>query len=224
MRPGLVAIGIALVVVGGLVCYVGLSVPGSTIAKGLTREISVPDILPAHQRIDVVAVANSSSGSFVFSWTATQPLNVSLYQGVPCSSASGFCESGAALTKWSANTTGGWSHSGAIVSPYLLAIENPQATNVSLTGSLAETYPDGTTAPPTSMLLTILAGGVLLVVIGGLALFLGLFLRGGVYSEPDSVPPRYAHELERSGVDPLDEPFDEGLDSDEEPPGYPPAH
>jgi hypothetical protein len=224
VRPGLVAVGIALVVVGVLVGYVGLSTPGSPISKGLSREFSVPEVLPAHQRIDIVTVVNSTSANFVLSWTSTAPLNVTLFQGVACSSASGFCTSGPPLASWPSNTSGGWLHSGTVVNPYLLDVDNHQSSNVSLAGSLAESYPDGTGPAPTSTVVTLLAGGVLLVVIGGLALFLGLFLRSGVYAEPEPLVPRYAHELDRSGVDPLDEPFEEEPDSDEEPPGYPPAH
>lgn len=223
VRPGLVAIGLALVLVGAVVGYTGLSIPGVSVPAGFTETISAPNVAPSHERVDVISVMNTSSGTFAISWTSTQNLNVSLYQGVACTSASHYCESGLALARWPANSSGNWKHAGGIVNPYLLTIQNLEATNVSLAGSLAESYPGGTGAPPASAVVTILAGAVLLVAIGGMALFLGLFLRGGVYSEPESVTPRYAHELESPG-DPLDEPFDEDPQPDEEPPGARRAH
>lgn len=223
MRSGLVAVGLALVVVGAVVGYTGISIVGPTQSRGFTQALSVPNIMPFHQRVDVVHVTNSSSATFVVSWTSTQALNVTLYQGVPCGSSSGYCETAGPLAQWPSNTSGQWSHNGRVTDPYLLAIENLQPSNTSLVGSLAESYPDGHGSAPTSTVLTILAGGVLLIAIGGLALFLGLFLRSGVYSEPESLSPRYAHELDRA-ADPLDEPFDEDLGPEEDVPGPPGTH
>jgi hypothetical protein len=222
VRPGLVVVGLALLAVGGVVGYAGLTLPGTGYASGLTETISAPNIAPAQLRVVEITVTNSSSGSFSLSWASPATLNVSLYQGVACPSPAHYCESGRALADWPANTSGNWRHTGTIMSPYLLAMQNPGSANVTLEGSLAESYPDGTSPAPTSTVLTVLAGGVLLVTIGGLALFLGLFLRRGVYAEPESVPPRYAHELDRPRegyIDPLDEPFDEEADATEEPGG-----
>jgi hypothetical protein len=216
VRPGLVAIGVAFAIIGAVVGYTAFTVTGSTITVGLTETISAPNIAPNQDRIDVISLANTSAGTFVLSWTANQTLTVNLYQGVPCTSVSHYCASGAALVTWPSNGSGDWRHSGRIVTPYLLSMYSTRATNVTLEGSLAESYPDGANPPPATTVLTILSGGILLVTIGGLSLFLGLFLRGNVYSEPESVMPRYAHELGRPG-DPLDEPFEEDLESDEEP-------
>ena len=226
MRPGLVAIGLALVAVGALVGYTGFSIQGTSQSTGFIRAISAPNIAPHQDRVLVVSVVNSSVGSFALSWSATAALNVSLFQGVPCNSVSRYCSSGPALAAWPGLATGNWSRSGAIVTPYLLSMENLGKANATLVGSMAESYPDGTRPPPTTTVLTVLAGAILLVAIGGMALFLGLFLRGGVYTEPESVSPRYAHELDRpeGAVDPLDEPFEEDLESDEEPPGPRGAH
>jgi hypothetical protein len=168
----------------------------------------------------VIPGTNSSTGTLEFTWSATHSIAVAVYQGVPCSAASHYCISGSALANWPANSTGAWNRSGALTFPYLLSMQNSEFANATLRGSVAESFTVQMASVPTWTLLLILAGGVLLVAIGALAVFLGLFLRSGVYTEPEHVTPRYAHELAKPG-DPLDEPFEPGPGSDGR---SPPAH
>ena len=221
MRTGLVAVGLALAVVGVAVTMSGVLIPASqTTSEARLNVLTVPGLVTNETRIAVILMTNTSSGTLDFSWSANHSIAVALYQGTPCSGVSHYCSLGAALADWPAALSGSWNTTGLLTFPYLLSMENTEPTNATLRGTVAESFSFGTTTLPTWAVISILAGGVLLVVIGAMAVFLGLFLRAGVYSEPESVTPRYAHELARPG-DPLDEPFDEEEpDLSANPPGH----
>jgi hypothetical protein len=222
VRTGLLAVGLALALVGAGVTLSGFLIPtGHSTTEARLNTISAPNIAYEQTRVGLIWMTNTSSGTLAFSWSATHAITVAIYQGVPCSSGAHYCASGAPMVDWPSNSSGAWNRSGGMTFPFLLSMQNVQVTNATLRGTLAESFVIDTPTLPTWAVFTILAGGVLLVAMGGVAVFLGLFLRSGVYSRPESVPPRYAHELDRVD-DPLDEPFDEEeLDSDE---GPPPPH
>ncbi|MGP8071632.1 MAG: hypothetical protein ACLPZM_00670 [Thermoplasmata archaeon] len=224
MRTGLVVIGLALAIVGAGVTLSGFLAPvGTDSMHARLNSISAPNIQFNETRLPVIWMTNTSSGSLELSWSATYNLAVSVYQAVRCSTGSGFCTSGAAFVTWSSNTSGTWNRTGALSFPYLLSIHNSAQTIATLRATLAESFTVGPSSLPTWAMIIILAGGVTLVAIGALAVFLGLFLRPGVYSGPEPITPRYAHELNRP-VDPLDEPFDEEdlppVDVDDPPSGH----
>ncbi len=225
MRTGLLAIGVALAVVGAILGVTGFILPGTTPSHTYTqtRAISAPNIVPYQDRVGVVSGVNTSSGTFSISWSSTQTLAVSLYQGIPCSSVSHYCMSGPALVSWSANASGLWTHSGALTFPFLLSLYNTHLSNTSFAGSALESYATNSNNIPGWAELTILAGAVLLVALGGMAAFLGLFLRRGVYDEPAPVLPRYPAPVPRDH-DPLDDPFEDDADLESDGPEPPAAH
>ena len=224
MRTGLIVIGLALAIVGAGVTLSGFLAPGGTPSTtARLNSISAPNIVPNQTRVAVISMTNTSSGSLELSWSSTRNLTVTVYQGVRCTGASGYCVSGPALVAWASNTSGTWNRTGPLAFPYLLSMFNSALVNITLRGTLAESFTTGTNSLPTWAVAIILAGGLILLAIGALAVFLGLFLRTGVYSEPEPVLPRYAHALDRP-VDPLDGPFDEEGDSDPGRPGRPPNH
>jgi len=204
VRTGLVLLGAVLLVVGGVLGYIGVVAPAGSTTHDLasSRAISAPNIYPNQTRTDEVTLVATPSGLVSIAWNATQSLSVQLYQGVACGAAVSYCRSGPALANWPANLTGLWNTSGAIASPLILVLSNHHSTNVSFTGLVAEEYTSVTVLrAPTWSVVAILAGAGLLLAIGGVAAFLGVFLRGGVYTEPESVRPRYyVHEL-----DPVDD-------------------
>ncbi len=217
MRAGLVVLGVALLVVGGVLGYVGVTATGGATTRGLesVRAISAPNIYPNQTRTDDVGLVTTSNGLLSFAWNATQSLSVEIYQGTPCGGPGQYCHSGAALAAWPANLTGLWNISGALASPMILVLTNHHDTNTSFTGLVAEEYTTVTPLrAPTWSVVAILTGAGLLVAIGGIVTFLGLFLRGGVYTEPEAVRPRYyASELD-GPYDPEEEEFDDGPDGE----------
>lgn len=216
--------GLALALVGVAVILSGFLIPvgGPGVTEARLNSITAPNIASEQTRIGVIWMTNTSSGTLELSWSATHAIVVAVYQGVPCSAASRFCASGPALADWPSNSSGSWNRTGSLSFPYLLSMENVEVSNATLRGTVAESFASDSPTLPTWAVVTILAGGTLLLAIGGLAVFLGLFLRRGVYTEPASVTPRYAHELARPG-DPLDEPFEDGPAGDGNA-GPPPAH
>jgi hypothetical protein len=225
VRTGLFAVGLAFAVVGAVLGVTGFilpqSTPGSTLAK--VSSISAPNIVPSQVRTGVVLLVNTSSGTFSITWSATHAMSVDLYQGVSCSAPSHYCDSGPPLVTWPMNTSGLWTQSGTLRSPLLLSLTNSGSTNVTFSGSTLESYAVGGSNLPAWVELTILAGAVLLVAIGGLAVFLGLFLRSGVYSRPDAVLPRYASGLDGPD-DEFDDPYEDEADPDLDGPEPPASH
>jgi len=224
VRSGLVVLGLALALVGAGVTLTGLLAPvGSDSTHALLNSISAPNIAPNQTRVAVILMTNTSSGSLALSWSATNSLTVKLFQGVRCTGESGYCAVGSALASWPANTSGSWNRTGPLAFPFLFSMYNFALANLTLRGTLAESFTVGPNSLPTWALAIILVGGVTLVAIGVIAVFLGLFLRSGVYTQPEAVTPRYAHELARPG-DPLDEPFEDDDLTTEDAGNPPPTH
>ncbi|HXW67409.1 MAG TPA: hypothetical protein VEL82_06000 [Thermoplasmata archaeon] len=202
MRTWLLVTGIAITVVG-----IGVLVAAFSITPGPSgstlQHVSVPD-LGAHQlSVQVISSALVSSASVVFSWSANQSLQVAIYVGAPCSPGNAtLCPSGPAQAVWW-STTGGWTYTGAVTNPWLLKVYNPNATVAIFNATLVESYPATGSSGPAWTLLVLLLGSLFLLGIGALALFLGLFLRGGVYGggRPPVPPPD-------AGI------LDDGLDDD----------
>jgi hypothetical protein len=222
VRTGLVVVGLVLALVGVGVALSGFLLPTNNSSTEVRlSSLSAPNIASEQTRVALISMVNASSGTLQVTWSASHVLQVAVYQGTPCSAPARYCPSGAPLVNWPSNASGTWNRTGQLTFPYLLSMTNLQVANATLRGTVVESFTVGGNSIATWIVVTILVGGLLLVSIGALAVFLGLFLRGGVYTEPESVPPRYAHELDRPG-DPLDWPVD-----DDEPvggPGSPPSH
>lgn len=218
VRTGLVIVGAALLIVGGVLGYIGVTAPGGSTTHDLAsaRTISAPNLYPNQSRSADVPLVATDDGVVSIAWNATQSISVDLYRGAPCADPTQYCASGPALAVWPSNLTGLWNASGTVSSPLILELVNHHATNASFTAFVAEEYVLVTALrAPTWSVVAILVGAGLLLAIGGVVTFLGLFLRGGVYDEPESVRPRYyASELDR--VDDLGE-----AELDGDPDGYP---
>lgn len=173
-------VGAVIAIVG-----VGVLVAGATLSAGPTGTRSDNfgpiEIGPSPSTFNqTVTGVNQTSASVVLNWTATGDVNVSLYEAVRCASAGGICPHGAPLVSWT-GSTGEWTRVGGVTFPWLLIVENARTSPVTLTGSALESWP-ATNSPQLDWgLLIIVVGAVILLVLGGTAVFLGLFLRGGVY-------------------------------------------
>lgn len=202
MRTGLVIIGAALAALGaGLILTLFFLSAGPT----STTQISTqdPDLPPGVTQSWVVAGPAAGSGSISLSWSASPAADVSLWPATTCSSPGGFCPTGVPALNWSRVGSGSGSISTASGSTYLLVVENPGTTTVRFGGILSVTYSPGTPVSEWSLGL-IAAGGITLLTIGGIALFLGLYLPGGVYRDADRPPAAVRHPSL-----PPDEPEDE---------------
>ena len=216
MRAGLLAAGTAVAIIG-----VGVLIATLTFSTGpqgtQTDPVTVPSLAGHSFYSPELEGINQSSTDTHFAWASSQSLLVTLYPSVSCLQPKGICSSGRALVSWWA-TSGSWSASGQLAYPLFLNVTNPNGTPVAFAGTLVETYATSALTNPSWGLFLPLIGGVVLLVIGGVGIFLGLFLPQGVYSQPDSSTGGFGDAEEEFG-----EERDLGpvADDDEHPPGGP---
>jgi len=208
VRTGLVLIGTVLAVLGGglvLSLFFLSGGPAST-----TQTTFTDPGLPAHHNQSWALPGPPNSGSVSVSWTTTSAANVSVSSATSCVSPSGFCPTGPPSLNWTAVVSGKGTIDPADASDYLLTVSNPGSSPLRFTAVVSISYNTGT--PISAWIWGLIAtGGIALLTIGGIALFLGLFLPGGVYRDPDA-----ALTARRHPSLPPDEPeFDE---LDHEPP------
>jgi hypothetical protein len=209
VRTGLLAAGVAVAVIGVGVLFASLSFStGPTVTQYDPIEVSA---LQGHAYYtQELGGSNQSSANVDLTWASSQKLTVSVYQAVSCPGLNGVCPSGSALVDWYGDS-GHWSWSGSLSFPLFLNLSNPNASPVAFAGTLLETYATSSLANPGWNLFLPLIGAAVLIAIGGVAVFLGLFLPKGVYSG-DSSPGPYREEedddLDDLGSGPLEE--DEG--------------
>jgi hypothetical protein len=180
VRAGLFVAGAAVALIGA-----GVLIATLTFSTGPTvtqfDPVTVAS-LPGHAyyapELDGV---NQSSANTHLVWASSQSLLVAVYPAVPCPGARGVCPSGQAVASWWDNS-GSWSASGGLSFPLFLNITNPNGTPVAFSASLVETYTTSALTNPTWGLFLPLVGAVVLIAIGGVGVFLGLFLPQGVYS------------------------------------------
>ena len=204
MRLGLVAVGLAFVVVGaGLVA--SFFVFSSNVPPGaLTRTITASQIAPNQTQVWTLDTVGTPHGSLSLSWSSNVPTNVTFSQGTGCSSSSGICPISPALAVWDANSSGSWKGTGNVGSGYVVTVTARANRAVSFNASLAESYPGTPFGFASPVIILITVASVLLLGTGAIGVFLGLFLRGGVYEAP---PParRRADIYGDLGVEPDDD-------------------
>ena len=217
MRAGLLAVGAAVALVGAGVLIATLTF---TTGPPVTQFDPVTvATLPGHTSYDPELVGvNQSSADTHLVWSSSQSLLVAVYPAVSCPMLKGVCPSGQALKAWWDNS-GSWSASGALSFPLFLNITNPNSTPVTFSGSLVETYTTSALANPTWGLFLPLIGSVVLITIGGVGIFLGLFLPQGVYSLPRGGSALLDGPDEEDGMDGI---ADDEFGEDEEPPAQRP--
>jgi hypothetical protein len=197
MRTGLVLVGTALALLGAVTVGVAVSYNAPTPVTHVSTTQSSWTV-PAHGEMTTPQLWGLN-GSFGVSWTASAALNV-LLTATLCSSPSS-CDV-APVANWTAQTQGSWQSPGVPAYPYLLAFTNPTHASaaVALTAHSTLTTP----VPPTDVwvpVLSTLAGGVVFA-IGAMALFLGLFLRRGIYGRPPPPVSRHADDAEAIAGEP----------------------
>lgn len=183
MRPGLVAAGAALLLLGAAVVVGVLLAPGATVDAS-SRHLSVRLPGGAGTRLFGWGL-NGSSVLLAIAWTSSAPIAASLYASGGCHD--GTCASGTLLASWSRNASGAWVASAPPAFPVVLVLDNLGNGTAQVAVGLTASAAVAASLPPWVELVT-LVGGTALAAIGSLGVFLGLFLRSGVY--PARSPPR----------------------------------
>ncbi len=177
--------GVAIAVVGAGLMVSLFFLPGTPTDTRSTSD-SVANLGASSSLSWTIAEQSTMSGALVLSWSSSAPANVELSQAVGCPVGTGLCAVSPPIVSWHANLTGRWGVAGPVNATYLLSVTNIGHDNLSFSGTLVETYdvPTPSQAVPAWALITL--GGLLLLGIGAIATFLGLFLPAGVYRPPGS--------------------------------------
>ena len=182
MRPGLVTVGVAFLVLGaGTLASIYLLPMQPTTDQQAT--VVPTGFVAGHGGGQASLSGTDSAGaSFRVQWSSSVNLSVALYDAPGCSS-SGSCVLTNPVMNWPGNTSGDVTVTGALAFPFILVWSNPGASSGSFQAQAVETYHAHGSLPTLTLLLIDGTAGTLILV-GGIGLFLGLFLRGGVYRAP----------------------------------------
>jgi hypothetical protein len=213
VRRGLAFTGVAVALVGAGVLLVAITLSSGSYGS-IVEGVSAPLIKANTTYAHVIPSALQKSAAVVFVWSATRSVQVSLYVAGACANQTPdyVCPSGNPLGHWW-STTGTVSWTGAVTEPWVLIVANPNATDAALNGTLVESYPAPTSFSSGINLIILILGSFTLIGIGALALFLGLFLRGGVYQpRPPPVGQPDSSLLDPDDLD--DEDWESGSSSD----------
>lgn len=213
MRRGLAFTGVAVALVGAGVLLVAISL-SSGISGSIVEGVSAPIIAANSNYYHVIPSSPQKSAAVIFAWSSTRSVQVSLYVagGCPNGTLDYVCPNGNALAHWWSDT-GTWSWTGSVSEPWILAVDNPNSSVASLNGTLVESYPAPNAFSSGINFVVLLVGSILLIGIGALALFLGLFLRGGIYQpKPTPVGQPDSGILDRDDLD--DEDWESGPSSE----------
>jgi hypothetical protein len=207
VRKGLLLVGAAIVLLGVGVLAASFSL-GSTGAVTLHNHVAVSQIAANSTYTLLLSGANESSATVNLLWSSPQYLHVAVYAPGSCPHGPGICPSGPPLVTWTSDS-GLWTYTGRASFPLILNLTNSGTGNAAYNVTLLESYSHGTWSDPTLVQLLPLAGAIVLVGIGGIAVFLGLFLRSGVYTGPAPVKvPADFDDEELEGIEDADAPID----------------
>jgi hypothetical protein len=179
MRPWLVFLGVAFVLVGGAGAASLLLLPQPTVSQTATSQLD-GHFTPEATTVSVlVPAANASHGTLSLRWTSTTPVAVQL--ATACPPGPPGCRP-TVLVAWPANLSGSFSFTGGLRGQYLLSWSTPQTSPATFGFSTSATW-TVSVAPTIANVIAEAASG-LLAAVGVVALFLGLFLRAGYRRPP----------------------------------------
>lgn len=210
MRRGLIVVGVAvaLVGVGVLIIAFGVS-PGASTSDVFS--VNAPTIDANQSFSHVIVGVLQKTATVVYGWSSSHSVKVNLYVALACAdNLSRYCPAGPALKSWW-DTSGVYSYTAAVVGPWLVQVNSTNGTATSFNSTLVETYVNPPAFGLSLDVYVLLAASIVLVGIGALALFLGLFLRGGIYDRapPRLTPPPDSSILGQGAGDLEDDPLDE---------------
>ena len=181
-------------IVGSVIALLGVGLLITLFFLGggptVTGQVSIQDegVNPHGNYSEVVSPSSSVAGSIALAWSASGPANVTFTAAVPCHYSAGYCPSGAPVLSWTQNDSGKGTDASVHSSVYILEVTNPGDGLLTFSALVTVTFNAPPPIPPWGWGL-IAGGGVVLLGIGGVATFLGLFLPAGVYSRKDAGTP-----------------------------------
>ncbi len=182
MRPGLVVVGILLAVVGAATLVSAVVLPLAASATSVSRSTETFVVPGSGTGVSGIHLPSAAPQTLVISWASDRPVGVELLPAVACArGASGLCPDGAPVQQWSQTEGGSWSPNSGFAGAYLLRATTSTPVPATVNWTLVETYASTAPALPLWSYAAFLTAGTGLLVIGGAGMFLGFFLRPGVY-------------------------------------------
>ncbi|HXQ94574.1 MAG TPA: hypothetical protein VN864_05330 [Thermoplasmata archaeon] len=192
MRPWLVLVGAAFLVVGGGALGALLLLPAPTVAQQVTSQDSGVPTLPGATESFALASTSVAHGTLKLDWSASGPVKVQLASG-NCPLGTGGCP---VLRTWASNASGAFSITGPLVAAYTLTWTTPLKEWANVTIDSSVTWNVGAPVSFGQGIAEVASG--LLAAVGAVGLFLGLFLRGD-FRRPPAVVSRHADDAEGVG-------------------------
>ncbi len=188
VRWGLFVAGVAVGVIGAFLIVALFFLPPIPLDTR-TSSVSISDLGGNLTNQWSLTVDPAFAGTLTLQWTSQNPFSVSLWNASSCSAAGGTCPTGnQSVVSWYGKVSGSWTYQGTTRSLYLLFVQNLGHTPSPFSATLTETYTVSTPSQLVPAWAFILLGGLVLLGIGGVTTFLGIFLESGVYGPPGVGP------------------------------------
>lgn len=190
MRPGLVVVGVSLLVLAAssvVVLFIAPMPAGTTTNTTTTTWTAPAD----SENSTAISGQSGVAESLAVQWQASQPISGAFYTTGGCGSGAGGAPCPLELrASWNGTRTGAWSVNGTVACPCRFSWTNAGSSPSAVVLTTVTTVTASSSYSPLSELVLGLGAGVLGFG-GAIALFLGLFLRGGVLAGPRPVVPRH---------------------------------
>lgn len=182
------AIGAAIAVVGAGV-IVAIVDPGSNPQLTRTSTAFADGLGTGDSRSFVLYATATDRATFSLVWLAGGLMSVELYNAYSCRTPP--CITYPAIVVWPGDKNGSWSATGTAASEYELVVEPAGAPNgtFNFVANFTEKYRSEALSLPLMAFAVTMAGGSVLAGIGGVLLYLGLFLPAGVYRTVERTEP-----------------------------------
>jgi hypothetical protein len=197
MRPGLVGLGIAFLVIGGTAVASLYAFPAGPASTQIVTGSSVVSLQSgASIQSELLWGINATRASFGVTWNSPIGVNGWLYSvNATCEDPSACAASPVLVVNWNGETSGSWNTTRNTHFPYYLEFRlTTKGSGIVQIATRSQTT-DPITPPLVPELLATLAGA-LVIAIGAAALFLGLFLRRDPYGPAPSPRPHPSADLE----------------------------
>ncbi|MCI4347522.1 MAG: hypothetical protein L3J97_02745 [Thermoplasmata archaeon] len=193
MRPWLVVVGMLFLTLAvGLATSLYLAAQGSPTTSTTDTRLPTFTIAPNATETVPISGSNGTSEQFSLNWGSTAAIRFELQSPAGCSST---CWITSTIVVWPSDTSGTWAGSGPFHYPLQCVLKNvgSSSANVNLHARAIST---SATHPPLEFDLVVGAGAAALFAVGGLAVFLGLFLRANPFGPTPPLAPRSAEDVE----------------------------
>ncbi|MHB8352756.1 MAG: hypothetical protein ACYDFT_08760, partial [Thermoplasmata archaeon] len=203
VRSGLVLVGVAFLVVGGAALSVLYAAPPAPVRDSTVSMVTIPIDGTAPVWSAPLWGQNGSDESFTLRWHSTIPVTLGLADAMENRSCPHrvACPDSPMVWMWNESKEGNWSSSGDPDCPYWVEASSPTgaAATISIETTSRASFTD---AGPAVELWVGTISAVLILGVGSIALFLGLFLLAGSFRPPRTGPPRGPEGLDPHGVEP----------------------